>query len=94
MIKAIKYQLKYEKMYLERGTLRKEDINPKEMQLIKQYDYPNLINYLIMYPIANVISDYLINFYSKLSDINLCQICLDTNLYEAIEIFQSKELKK
>ncbi len=63
MIKAIKYQLKYEKMYLERGTLSKEDINPKEMQLIRQYDCPNLINYLIMYPIANVISDYLINFY-------------------------------
>lgn len=94
MIKAIQYQLKYEKIYLERGTIRKEDINPKEMQLIKQYDYPNLVNYLTMYPIANVLSEYLINFHSKLSDTDLCQICLDTNLYEAVEAFQNRKLKK
>ena len=74
--------------------IRKEDINPKEMQLIRQYDCPNLVNYLIMYPLANVISEYIINFYSKPSDIELCQICLNTNLYDAIEMFQNKEIKK
>lgn len=94
MIKAIKYQLKYEKMYLEKGMIRKEDINPKEMQLIRQYDCHNLVNYLIMYPLANVISEYLINSSSELSDIELCQICLNTNLYDAIEMFQNKEIKK
>lgn len=94
MIEAIKYQLKYEKIYLEKGIITKEDIIPKEMQLIKQYDYPNLVNYLIMYPIANVLSEYLLNYYSELSDKDLCQICLDTNLYDAIEMFQNYELKK
>lgn len=31
MVETIKYQLKYETMYLEKGSLQSEDVNPEEM---------------------------------------------------------------
>ena len=92
MVEAIKYQLKYEEMYLEKGSIRSEDVDPEEMQLINRYNYPNLVNYLVMYPLANVLSEYLINFYANLSDKDLYQTCLSLDLYEVMENFKDIKL--
>lgn len=91
MLKAIKYQLKYEKMYLEKGNITEEDLKHTEIRIIEQYNYSNLVNYLLQYPIANVLSDYIIRSFQEDLDEKFYQICLDMNLYKVTKEFQ--ELK-
>ncbi len=88
MLKAIKYQLKYEKMYLEKGNITEEDLKHTEIRIIEQYNYSNLVNYLLQYPIANVLSDYIIRSFQEDLDEKFYQICLDMNLYKVTKEFQ------
>lgn len=46
-----------------------------------------------MYPLANILSEYLINFYGNLLDRDLCQTCLSLDLYEAMENFKDSKLE-
>lgn len=96
MLNAIKIKMYYENLYKEKGKLLKSDININDAKLVGKYNVPNTINYLLQYPLANIISNYLID-----SDIpiegDFAKTCLDIDLYQAIGKFadttKSKKLK-
>ena len=96
MLNAIKIKMYYENLYKEKGKLLESDININDAKLVGKYNVPNTINYLLQYPLANIISNYLID-----SDIpiegDFAKTCLDIDLYQAIGKFadttKSKKLK-
>ena len=61
MVRAIEDELYYEKLYLELGKLPIEMIDRKKAQRIMQYNCTGVdtINYLVRYPLGNLISEYL-----------------------------------
>lgn len=88
MLKAIEYELQCEKIYQENGIVSKSILEESKINLVMRYDYDlneGLVNYLLRYPLANLLSEYLIHDYSKIKDSEICQICLNTNLYEILE---------
>lgn len=96
MLNAIKIKMYYENLYKEKGKLLESDININDAKLVGKYNVPNTINYLLQYPLANIISNHLID-----SDIpiegDFAKTCLDIDLYQAIGKFadttKSKKLK-
>ncbi len=83
MLKAIEYELQCEKIYQENGIVSKSILEESKINLVMRYDYDlneGLVNYLLRYPLANLLSEYLIHDYSKIKDSEICQICLNTNL--------------
>ncbi len=85
MTKAIEYELYYEKLYTQNGTIPKEEMNIEKIRYIMKYDYPNLVNYLIQYPLANVLSDYLIKIKFNPENEDICEKCFQSNLYELLQ---------
>lgn len=54
-----------------------------------------LINYLLRYPLANILSDYLIYNQMVINDNDIYKVCLNTDLYEVILNYnESKKLYK
>lgn len=84
MMEAVKIELKYEEMYKQKGTIQREDIDLSDLEILKKYNYNNLVNHLLQYPIANIISDNLV----KKDDIKVIDFineCLNVNLYDLLE---------
>lgn len=85
MLKAIEYEMFYEKIYNEAKKLNKEDLDINKVKLIERYNYDSdtgLVNYLLRYPLANVLSEYLID--NNIVQEDICKACLNTNLYEIL----------
>lgn len=96
MLKAIEYQLDCENLYRETGNISDSELIRDKVKLVVRYDYDldvGLINYLIRYPLANVLSDYLVNLDIE-SDYEICRICLDTNLFELVDNFKNNLIKE
>lgn len=86
MMKAIEYQLYCETLYQETGQINVSDLSINKVKAIMKYDYDEcLINYLLRYPLANILSSYLIDNNMIKTDYEFCDKCLDANLYEIIE---------
>lgn len=90
MLTAIKYQLFYEKLYLKNHKISEKDIDPKKMKALQKYAYiynynTGLINYLLRYPLGNLLSEYLIQNNLLINDYDLPQICLNTDLYQVLK---------
>ena len=47
-----------------------------------------------MYPLANILSDYILENNLLKSDDHLGKVCLDTNLYDVLDDYLSKVFKK
>lgn len=91
MLRAIKYELYYEELFTKRGNICDSDINLKEMKYIKRFDVSsNIVNYLLRYPLANILSDYLTNNFLLQNDSELVKTCLNINLYNVLESYLQK----
>lgn len=95
MLKVIKNQLYYENLYKEKGSISESDISTMEMKEIMQYDSSgvSIVNYLLMYPLANILSQYLVDMNLVKCDFELCKICLDFNIYEVLASYSFRKSK-
>lgn len=97
MTNAIEYELFCESLYKKSGQIKMEDLDNVKIKTLMYYDYDlnvGLINYLLRYPLANILSDYLINNQLIKNDNDICRICLNTNLYEVLENIKQKKISK
>ncbi len=89
MLKIVKNELKYEKMYIKKGNIDSKNLKLEEVKKIMKYNFPNIVNYLLRYPIGNILSNYLINNNVLKSDRELCLTCLNVNLYEVLNEYKN-----
>lgn len=96
MLKAIGNELYYERLYQEKGVIEEQYIDIEKINSITEQNIPfNIVNYLLQYPIANVLSSYLID--NNLVDNNndFVSICLKTDLYKVLKQYtKTKRLNK
>lgn len=104
MLRAIKYMLEYEDYYKEHGNIDKIIDEEKIKLILKLSSYHGIgygeydtVNTLLKYPIANLISSYMIingiemspNIENHFCDIDLCNLMDDSCLRESIMSFDS-----
>lgn len=92
MLNAIEYELFCENLYKETGDIKLNDLDTARIKSIMRYNYDlnvGLVNYLLRYPLANILSDYLLNNQIDMNDTDICKICLDTNVYDALVLFKA-----
>lgn len=97
MLNAIEYQLFCEGLYKESGQIKAEHLDNTRIKTIMCYDYDlniGLVNYLLRYPLANLLSDYLITNQVLKSDKDIYKMCLNTNLYEILEDIKERKFNK
>lgn len=94
MLKAIEYELHYENLFKKRGRLTKEDVEEDKVRQIKNFDYDvhiGCVNYLMRYPLANILSEYLIKNHTIEKEQDITEICLNTNLYDILKTIKIEE---
>ncbi len=92
MVNAVEYELYCEQLFREKGEIDEKDVSIEKVKLIMKYDVPNTVNYLMRYPLANMLSDYLIDIGYDLESENLSQKCLQIDLYQVLEKWTKKLL--
>lgn len=90
MLNAIDNELYYEELYNKKGTIEEQDIDFERIKEIENYNEFNLINYLLQYPLANIISNYLIEQNIKIKDNDFVKKCLNLDLYELLKGVSNK----
>lgn len=80
MLTAIETELYYEELYKKKGTIKENDIAIDKIKLINNYDEPNIVNYLLQYPLANIISSYLIEENTCINENEFMKTCLSIDL--------------
>ena len=94
MVIAIKYELYYEDLFNKNGNIFDSDIDLKKIKYIKRFNVSsNIVNNLLEYPLANILSNYLINNSLLQNDNELVKTCLNTNLYEVLDSYLTKTKK-
>lgn len=81
MLKAVEYELYYEKLFYKNGKIEEDEIDIEKIRFIMKYANRDLVNYLMRYPLANVLSDYLVNIKFNINKEDLCEKCFQTDLY-------------
>ena len=95
MLKAIENELYYESLYRQKGAIEESDIDIKKIKSIMQYDVSsNIINYLLQYPLANILSDCLINNHLLSNDYELTEKCFNIDLHKILENYLSNKKKR
>ena len=91
MLEAVENELYYENLFRQKGTIEESDIDIKKIKSIIKYDVPyNIVNYLLQYPLANILSDYLIDNNIIQDDNELAEKCMNLDLYKVLENYQKK----
>ena len=94
MVIAIKYELYYEDLFNKNGNIFDSDIDLKKIEYIKRFNVSsNIVNNLLEYPLAYILSNYLINNSLLQNDNELVKTCLNTNLYEILNDLFNKNKK-
>lgn len=92
MLKAIENELYYESLYKQKGTIEESDIDIKKIKSVMKYDVSsNIVNYLLQYPVANILSDCLINNHLLSNDYELVEKCINMDLYEILEDYSTSK---
>ncbi len=95
LLKAIKNILYYEYLYNKNGCIEKEAISLSTIKIVSLYKTKNdIVNYLLRYPIANIISDYIINNNLITPYSIFYQECLIVDLNAALNEFSKKRIIK
>lgn len=95
MLEAIENELYYENLFRKKGIIEESDIDIKKIKSIMKYDVSsNVVNYLLQYPLANIISDYFINNNIIPDDSKFVENCLNIELYELLRTLSSNKLLK
>lgn len=85
MLEAINIQLFYEDLYKSKSSIDEKDIDIEKMKIVMKYDIDeNIVNCLLQYPIANLISDYLVSNDIVKEETNFVKYCLNVDLYELL----------
>lgn len=87
MLNTIEYELLCEKLYIQNGQINIKDLDVNKARRLMRYDYDlniGLVNYLLRYPLANLLSDYSLNNNLVKNDVDIWSICLNTNLYKIV----------
>lgn len=95
MLEAIENELYYENLFRKKGTIEESDIDIKKIKSIMKYNVSsNVVNYLLQYPLANIISDYFIKNNIVQDDSKFVENCLNIDLYELLRTLSSNKLLK
>lgn len=89
MTKDIENELFYEEMFIEKGYVSEFDIDKKEVNRIVGYGISNFVNYLLAYPLANLLTDYIIVNNLVTNDKEILGVCLNIDLNELIKYYSS-----
>lgn len=90
MLEAIENQLYYENLYRQKRIIVESDIDIKKIKSIIKYDVPyNIVNYLLQYPLANILSNCLIDNYIIQDDNQLVEKCINMHLYKILEDYSA-----
>lgn len=90
MLEAIENELYYENLYRQKGIIVESDIDIKKIKSIIKYDVPyNIVNYLLQYPLANILSNCLIDNYIIQDDNQLVEKCINMDLYKILEDYSA-----
>lgn len=92
MLNAIEYELSLENLYKETGQIDIYSLDDTKIKSIMRYNYDlniGLVNYLLRYPLANILSEYLmLNNKIVKNDHDIYKVCLNTSLYEILKIVE------
>lgn len=88
MLNAVEYELSCERLYKETGKIELDNLDTTKVKSIMRYNDLNVgfVNYLLRYPLANILSEYLIHNQEIKNDADICKICLNTNLYDIMDL--------
>lgn len=89
MLQIVNDELYYENLYKQLNRIELQDIDEKSVMRILKVGENNLINYLVQYPIANIVSSWLINFYPNVNEKNFCELSFECNLREFLNNYVS-----
>ena len=92
-ITIIKAQLSYEEAFIN-DTLLLTDADDKMIKRINSLGLFNIVNYLLRYPLANILSDYLINNPDIKLDYDIVNNLLQLDLLKLINTFQRESNDK
>ena len=70
MLTAIENQLFYEEQYQKTKNIETISFDTKKIKTILPYHMTNLVNVLLSYPLANILSEYLINHYGTIHNLS------------------------
>ncbi len=93
MLKSVEYQLSCETLYKKNGQIALNNLESSKIKSIMNYHYDlevGLINYLLRYPLANILSEYLISNQLVQCDRDIWKVCLNTDLYDVLKSFRMK----
>lgn len=82
LLQIVKDELYYENLYKQLNRIELQDIDEKSVMRILKVGENNLINYLVQYPVANIVSSWLINFYPNVNEKSFCELSFECNLRE------------
>lgn len=88
MLEIIEAELAYEEAFLN-GTLRLSSSDVKIAKRIMK-NAPDVVNYLLRYPLANILSEFLVDNPDIKIDANLSSILRTTNLYELLDLYRNR----
>lgn len=91
MLTIIEAELYYEELYKKKGTIEESDIDIEKIKLVGNVSEYNLVNYLLQYPLANIISDYIILQNECINDNEFVKVCLSTDLYEILKTYSENQ---
>lgn len=94
MMRTVSYVMDCISLYQQVGIIEPDSLDINKIDTIISYDYdPNvgIVNTLLQYPLANVLSSHLIDENLIQGEQDFCEVCFNTDLYKALEI---KNLKK
>lgn len=93
MLEAIEYELYCEKIYKEEGQITESSLSIDKVKTVMKYDADgSVVNYLLRYPLANILSTYLMDNNLIQTDNEIYIKCLNINLYEVLNSYS--EIKK
>ncbi len=95
MLTAIEYEMFCEEFYKKNEKIELDDLNITKVKSIITYDYDlcvGLVNYLLQYPLANILSDYLIYDQGIKNDTDIHKICLNADLYNVLTNFEAGKI--
>ncbi len=93
MLIAIEAELYYEDLYKKNGIINESEIDFEKINLVKNFKEPNFVNYLLQFPLANIISSYLIQQNICINDSEFTNMCLKIDLYETLREYVNKPIK-
>lgn len=81
----IKSQLYYEELYKSQGIISEEQIEGEDVKRLLKYNVSNIVNYLLRYPLGNILSEYMINNNLLKQDCDICQVCFQLDLRTVLD---------